>query len=138
MVPQYGQEENVDKIWEKAIIVEGSDPNEWRLGFDFAAIRRSQLNVQDRPGGWQIHHRTQHEARGANRSDTLFPISIKFNSTIPADIQFPDPRRGGANPRSLAWFQSLPRFQRFDIAKWESFWAAKKVRLYGGDFEVIE
>ena len=49
-------EEELDRMFSKAMLIDGCDQDEWRLDASGAIIRRSSRGRTDRLYGWEVDH----------------------------------------------------------------------------------
>jgi hypothetical protein len=74
-------EDVVQKVWEKAAIVSGIDPNEWRKDECTAWINRKQYGNRNSDYGWEIDHIKPESEGGGDELSNLRPLQWENNAT---------------------------------------------------------
>lgn len=73
-------EQIIDAVWQKAEIVYGYDPNQWRKDFAGAWIARNAYGLQGLYG-WEIDHLKPVSLRGSDDLSNLNPLHWQNNRT---------------------------------------------------------
>ncbi|WP_446786593.1 hypothetical protein [Macellibacteroides fermentans] len=74
--------ENVDKVWEKGIVVEDQNNQEFRKDIIGAWIGRRFYNNKKSQYGWVIGYIRSIEDGGSNHVDNLIPLQWENNDLI--------------------------------------------------------
>lgn len=71
--------EEIERVWEKAFIQEGNNPNNFRKDYAGAWIKRDQYGNRQSPYGWEIDHIRPLSDDGTYELDNLVPLHWKNN-----------------------------------------------------------
>ena len=76
----YFSEQTIDAVWQKAKVVAGYDPSQWRKDFAGAWIARKAYGLQG-SYGWEIDHMKPVTLRGTDDLSNLYPLHWQNNRT---------------------------------------------------------
>ncbi|MGI6222628.1 MAG: HNH endonuclease signature motif containing protein [Prevotella sp.] len=74
-------EDTIQKVWEKARIVSGNDPDKWRKDQCNAWIGREYYGNRNSEYGWEIDHITPVSEGGADILSNLRPLQWENNAS---------------------------------------------------------
>ena len=74
----------IDRVWNKATVIEGFDSSRWRQDFAGAWIQKDQYGIQS-TYGWEIDHLVPRSHGGSDEIGNLVPLHWKNNETKGAD-----------------------------------------------------
>lgn len=72
--------DTIQKVWEKAEIVEYADPNEWRKDQCGAWIGRKYYGNRNSQYSWEIDHTTPISSGGTDDLSNLHPLQWQNNA----------------------------------------------------------
>lgn len=80
-------EEQINAVWEKAQIVEGNSPDNFRKDYTGAWIKRSSYGDTNSIFGWEIDHLKPVKKGGTNDMSNLLPL--QWNNNRKKDDDYP-------------------------------------------------
>ena len=75
----YQHKGNVQKVWETASVINGRDPDKYRMDASKTIIHRDQYGKADHQGGWDIDHMVSQSKGGSDFIKNLQALNSHTN-----------------------------------------------------------
>lgn len=80
--------EQIELVWQKAIVVTNNNPDVFRKDYAGAWIRKDQYGKRDTDYGWEIDHCKPESLGGTNDLGNLYPLHWRNN--VKKDNDYPE------------------------------------------------